>query len=677
MMDDYQVPTLILLWLLVAVFAVLNVQRRNWRRRLWLAGWLLIATQMLLEVLGPAGGWSKAAYRSCGALGMLMFLGSMAVPFFGKRQRISWVAMFAMPSLLYVVLTSVAGGAGPFLRGVEFAAVVATAAVSVAWSRRPVHMPRWGTMSWASAVSVVCLCYAALNQPSMVIHAAQAGIGIWTAVLVVAIYRRPSPGVIFTAAGFVIWQVVPLLEGIMPLSPGVWLPVHRFSNLVCVVTAIGTIALVLEEETRENSAGQRRDRRARLEMERYARLNFPAEPHQDFGMHYRAVVEAVVEASRFSLAAILLRQVPGRVRLAAVAGASPEQGRALERLAAGISEEQLISAWMEMRKQATQPVHGRSLELCPWIAPSDKVHFTDNEPLRTVVISTREGDLQGVLAVGTRKEQDDPLMPEDLMALQLLAARLASARESAALQRRVTQSERLAGIGRLAGGIAHELNNPLTVVMGYAELLEETSTEEKTRRYAGVIRSESQRMRQVIDGLARFWRPSPSPVAALDLEWVLRGLETELRPECEGQGVHFEVCAAADLPPASANPERLAQVLKQLVANASRAAAGEGGKPWVRMEAGQGEEHLRIVVSNSGPGFPEPERLFDPFFTLKPKNEGAGMALSLCYSMIRELGGDMSAYNLQPHGAAVIVELPVALPEPREKDASAGMIHGE
>ncbi|MFT4112675.1 sensor histidine kinase [Silvibacterium sp.] len=661
-MDYYQVPTLILLWLLVAVFAALNIQRRNWRRRLWLAGWLLTATQMLLECLGAHGPWATAGITCCGTLGMLMFLGSLAVPFVGQR-RIAWVAIFAVPTLAYVIMATVENPAGPLVYAAEVSATVACAVVAVAWSTRPVYTPAWVTVGWSSAISIICLYFALRNDPGRVMQVAEAGIGIWTALLIGAVYRRPTPGVIFTAAGFVVWHAASVLVTIFAVSSSYLLLVGRSSNLVRVVAAVGMIALVLEEETRENAEAQRRDRQARREMERYAALYFPVGPHEDFIPLYRAVVEAASEASAFSLVGVLVRQVQGRMRLAALAGANDMQAAALERLAAELTEPELMSAWEEAQVRRGHRFEVGDLDLCRWFSQMDAAEFSADDPVRGIGISTRAGDLQGVILLGERKNPAERFMPEDLMPLHLLASRLAAARESSAMQRRVAQSERLAGIGRLAGGVAHELNNPLTVVMGYAELMEEIPVSEKMHEYAGVIRREAHRMRQVIEGLTRFWRPSPSPVAAMDLERILRRLEEVLRPECERQGVRLEVSAETGLPAARANGERLEQVLKQLVSNAAQAAASDGEEARVRMEAGHGEEHLRIVVSNSGAGFQEPERLFDPFATLKPRDEGAGLAMSLCYSMIRELGGDMSAYNLQPRGAAVIVELPVAMPD--------------
>jgi len=79
----------------------------------------------------------------------------------------------------------------------------------------------------------------------------------------------------------------------------------------------------------------------------------------------------------------------------------------------------------------------------------------------------------------------------------------------------------------------------------------------------------------------------------------------------------------------------------------------------MRISATATRNRVQVVISDTGPGFPNPNRVFDPFFTTKKPGEGTGLGLSLCYSIVREHGGEISAFNLQPHGAAVAIEMPV------------------
>jgi C4-dicarboxylate-specific signal transduction histidine kinase len=110
--------------------------------------------------------------------------------------------------------------------------------------------------------------------------------------------------------------------------------------------------------------------------------------------------------------------------------------------------------------------------------------------------------------------------------------------------------------------------------------------------------------------------------------------------------------------------ERLRQVLEHLLNNAAQAIATarpreEGEEHAIRVTLSQDAQAVHVIVSDTGPGFREPGRVFDPFYTTKGPEQGAGLGLSICYGIVREHGGEISAFNLHPHGAAVLVELPV------------------
>jgi signal transduction histidine kinase len=243
----------------------------------------------------------------------------------------------------------------------------------------------------------------------------------------------------------------------------------------------------------------------------------------------------------------------------------------------------------------------------------------------------------------------------------LLVARLAAGHENGLLLRRVMESEKLAGLGQLAGRVAHELNNPLTVVMGYAELLEENGLDEATRRSVGVIRSESRRMKQTVESLARFWKSTPNTPALISVEQMLTDIERLRKPELERTGIVLEIAIARDLPRIRANGDQIRQVFLQILNNAVTAlqqSPAEQEKK-VRIDATHIKDRVQVLFSDTGPGFPNPNRVFDPFFSTKKPGQGPGLGLSLSYSIVREHGGDISAFNLQPHGAAVAIEMPV------------------
>ena len=663
-MDDYyRVPTLVLLGLLVAVFAGLYARRQTHRRLLWLIGWILATVRLaLLATHVGDSGIGKAMSESTMMLAAVMFLGSLSPVEFGVRIRISYVIPFSATLLFFAASTALDPRPGPFLHALDVLAAVVTVAAAVDWSRKPHLLPVWFTVLWSVAIGVPCIYLAYIGEYELVLRYAHSGLSIITALLVLAAYRRLSPGVIFTAAGFFVWGLPLLMEMLVPPSDPLWSPAFRLLNLMKVVTALGMILLILEDEARQNEAAQSRDRRARAEMEQYSKLDLSVEPHHDFGIQYSEVCNAVTAAGRFRQAVIFLLDVERNLRVAAVSGIDTELATALDSLGMRISTGEAERSWWQSKPASLETGGVARVDLHPWIQTGDELELQNFTSAYIIPITARSGDLQGILMLAELKENDEPLAPEDMLPLELLVARVAAARESGLLLRRITRSEKLAGIGRLAGGVAHELNNPLTVVMGYAELIQETTAEEKTRRDAAVIRKESQRMKQIIESLARFWKPSPSPVAPIVVQELLAEVESLRRGDYEGKGILLEVIVTPGLPPIYANGNQMRQVLLQMLDNAA-AAAAEGpqdvGSRRVRVESTRTANRIQIVISDSGPGFPNPDRVFDPFFTLKPPGEAPALALSLCYSIVREQGGDMSAQNLQPHGAAVVIEMPI------------------
>jgi len=251
--------------------------------------------------------------------------------------------------------------------------------------------------------------------------------------------------------------------------------------------------------------------------------------------------------------------------------------------------------------------------------------------------------------------------------LEILAAHLGTSMQNEALGGRLLRAEKLAGLGQLAGGVAHALNNPLTAVLGFAELIAESSSEPRVQEDARTIATEALKMKETVQRLVDFWRPSPETSEPVSFLSVIFELADEYRDELEQRGVSLEVHAhgidGSDTPVRGC-ASRLREMLGHLVKNAAQAIAlakplEEGETHSIRVSVTLDKQSLHLVVSDTGIGFKEPGRAFDPFYTTKDPVEGAGMGLSICYGIVREHGGEIAAFNLHPHGAAVVIELPV------------------
>ena len=316
-------------------------------------------------------------------------------------------------------------------------------------------------------------------------------------------------------------------------------------------------------------------------------------------------------------------------------------------------------------------------------------------PIRTNTGAGGAGKLAGAIVVCS----DGLALPEDgsavgkvaverlLSPLETLAGRLSRAMDAEAMGDRLLRAEKLAGLGQLAGGVAHALNNPLTAVLGYAELITETSSEPRVREDAQTIAAQAVRMRETVQRLVDFWRPATSADEPLDVEALIREVAEGFRAKLLAHGVRLEVLAhSVDAKGTRVRGcrERLTQVVEHLLNNAAHAIAGaaprdEGERHAIRISVSQDEHMLHMIVSDTGTGFEEPGRAFDPFYTTKDPVEGAGLGLSICYGIVREHGGEIAAFNLHPRGAAVVVDLPLGAIV-REEEGSvpqgAKYVHG-
>jgi signal transduction histidine kinase len=295
-----------------------------------------------------------------------------------------------------------------------------------------------------------------------------------------------------------------------------------------------------------------------------------------------------------------------------------------------------------------------------------------------VPLRTAAGRMVGALAVGADAMLSVPqrMIAEAVAPLEALAERLGRAMEDAALAERLLRAEKLAGLGMLAGGMAHALNNPLTAVLGFAELIAEATDEARVKSDAGMIVGEALRMRKTVDALLEFWRPTGQLDERVDVAELMRELAESCRGTLVGRGVKLVVQAGVDAPVVRGSRDRLRKVMEHLLNNAAQAVAALQGSEEhaIRLTVSRDDRIVHLVVSDTGPGFREPARAFDPFFPTRQAGKGVGLGLSICYGIVHEHGGEISAYNVPPHGAAVVVELPVAEKVVVEKDG--GVVEG-
>src|SRR5512133_85132 len=233
-------------------------------------------------------------------------------------------------------------------------------------------------------------------------------------------------------------------------------------------------------------------------------------------------------------------------------------------------------------------------------------------------------------------------------------------------QDRLVESEKLAGIGRLAAGVAHEINNPLGVILGYAKLLRRRAASDAAEDLA-VIEEETLRAKEIVEGLLDLSRPLPAGVAPVDLRALTDDVVSRLREARLLDGVSVTIEGGASAP---GHADKLRQVLVNLVRNAAEA-AGAGGN--VAVHVAERDGAAEIAVEDSGPGLDAAVRgkLFEPFFTTKPRGTGLGLAVSR--AIARAHGGELAADAAGGGGARFALRLPLdARPVAIEATAAGG-----
>lgn len=231
------------------------------------------------------------------------------------------------------------------------------------------------------------------------------------------------------------------------------------------------------------------------------------------------------------------------------------------------------------------------------------------------------------------------------------------------LREQVARSERLSGLGRLLAGVAHELNNPLTSVIGYAQLIPSMPPGEALNRRLETVRREAERCRRIVRGLLRFARPHAPDRGAVSLNQVATDVASLLAYSARAQGVTIAVDLDPDTRAILGDVHELEQAVVNLVSNAQHAISGAGRTGTVTLRTRGAEAGLAVLeVEDDGPGVPEAlrARVFDPFFSTKPTGQGTGLGLWLVYNTVGSHGGRIDLDASASGGARFRIALPAA-----------------
>lgn len=264
--------------------------------------------------------------------------------------------------------------------------------------------------------------------------------------------------------------------------------------------------------------------------------------------------------------------------------------------------------------------------------------------------------LGAMLLMGTMIFLKQHFLDQEL--LGLLHASRESYDSLSRVQAQLVQSEKLASLGQLVGGAAHELNNPLTAMLGYSELLSSTELNGEQRTITEKIVQQVRRTQNLTSSLLSFAKQAPSEKRLLDLNVLVNTALKLNQPQLRTANIEVRTDLRVNLPQIAGDANQLLQVFLHLTTNAMQAMSPSGGNLSIRSHLSG--NHVRLDFSDNGPGIEEPGRVFDPFYTTRPVGHGAGLGLSACYGIVQEHNGKITCQNRPEGGAMFSIELPAA-----------------
>jgi signal transduction histidine kinase len=435
---------------------------------------------------------------------------------------------------------------------------------------------------------------------------------------------------------------------------------HAWQALATAGGALGALWL-LGFRLQVRTGHRRREQRIDEELAAYAGLDVRLAAEGDYVELAMRVSRLMAQKSAFRRSAMLIQSAEGRLNVAASAGMDESTVQLLNAWGETLGTERARGVGIRRGSNALGVrVGGRSFA----VVLGNRLKGVGRLEAIVTPLWTTGGSMLGALAVGAGGLMGvrRSALARGVGPLEALACKVERAMENAALAERLLRAERHAGLGLLAGGMAHALSNPLTAVLGFAELIAATSGESRVREDAGIIVREALKMRETVETLLEFGRPAGESGAIVDVTELVRELSRACAEKLENRRVRLVVETGDEAALVQGNRDNLRRMMEHLLNNAAQAVArvGAAKDSVIRVSVSCDAGMVNLIVSDSGPGFAAPLQVFACCGMTRNSSSGTGLGLSVCYAIVHEHGGEISAFNLHPHGAAVVVELPGA-----------------
>jgi signal transduction histidine kinase len=240
------------------------------------------------------------------------------------------------------------------------------------------------------------------------------------------------------------------------------------------------------------------------------------------------------------------------------------------------------------------------------------------------------------------------------------------------LQNQLVQKEKLASLGDLIAGAAHEIDHPLTAVMSYSEQLwsKEKLTDEQTVLLRKIV-NQARRTRDLVASLLSFAQQAPGEKTVVDLGLLVTRAAQLMEPKRQSGKIKLQLSVGQHFPPVRGNANQLFQVCVEIIDNAMDA-LDECGGGILEISAQRQDGDIVLQFSDSGPGIRDPQRVFDPFYTTKPVGKGTGLGLSAVYGVVQDHGGQITCHNKPEGGAMFVLKLPAVTEVAAQSAGAAG-----
>jgi signal transduction histidine kinase len=637
-------PITLVLAVLVGVFVSLQRHTPSDRVRFWTYAWALAFLHFVARALETHTGALQHFLQSVDyaalELSAVLFLSSMAFAANQQKKRIALVMLLGAPLVFHSFAIHFHWDMPRTPVGMLALLFLASGTLSVLLLPHRAYLRFFASVAfavggvWAIREQLFGDPYLGLAVILCVLYSL-CGVFFWR------FYGRRSAGVIAVTAGFVVWGAVyPLGIVLYSLAPNV--PVHfDFWNLPRFLVAFGMVLTLLEDKSQVVEEARERAQAESLFLQRLSQITSRLLAGNDPAALCGEAASAITAASSFRRAALFRLGDDRRFYLAGSSGFTKPEADTLQLHSTSYAIESL----KQRRAQGPQ---------------SNKKSFRMSEETDLILIPlvSWRGSHVGCLYVSDSKNPEGPDASE-MVRLEVFASDLAVTFENVKLHQELIRSEKLAGLGQLVAGVAHELNNPLTGVIGYADVLGAEIRAEGPKKRLDKLGYEARRMKRIVDGLLRFGRQTNSASRSTSLKAVLPDVVQLRDYHLRARGIHVDVKIEPLLPPVGIAEDELKQLLLNILNNAIDAIE-ESVVRKIQIRASLHSERVVIEFEDSGPGFADPTRAFDPFYTTKAVGKGTGLGLSICYGIVHECGGEITIVNRDDYGARVTIDLPVA-----------------